>query len=311
MSSYFKRMSQLARSGAPRRRLPDRTTLSSLALNEVSVEVPVPKAQTAPPAPRPNLASFAQTSPALHAERPLQQPSSPPSVKGPTDRQTAVQRLAQPMPDQPAPAESLGQVFSPRARPGVPEAVRSRVEPSVEAAPLSTEQKIIGDVSPAAALAPNSGRVGSTEDRAQVSGPPEREVLTHTMPRTDSRAIEKPPLARDDLTFEREAPKPAPEDASPTPSPPLPLLLSPEPSGPERAVIPAAVSGDKPMPPTLTAPASRPDVEVSIGTVNLSLDPEPIAPVPPAPPPTPAARPRAGGIWTDGRSFTRSYLRRL
>lgn len=59
----------------------------------------------------------------------------------------------------------------------------------------------------------------------------------------------------------------------------------------------------------LPAPRSKPDVEVSIGTLNLSTEPARDTPAPARP----APRPQQGsgkGIWSGGRAFTRSYLRR-
>ena len=69
---------------------------------------------------------------------------------------------------------------------------------------------------------------------------------------------------------------------------------------PDEPAVAAALSG----------PRGRPDVEVSIGAINLSTEP-PLE----SPKPAPKVRPMraahsATGIWSGGRAFARSYLRR-
>lgn len=89
------------------------------------------------------------------------------------------------------------------------------------------------------------------------------------------------------------------------------MLLSPGPRGGREPVERSLRMYADEMPPSSlpTAPKAKSDIEVNIGAISLSLDPEPRAPTP-APAPKLATKPRAGGIWSDGRTFARSYVRR-
>jgi hypothetical protein len=78
-----------------------------------------------------------------------------------------------------------------------------------------------------------------------------------------------------------------------------------------RLLTPAKGAEQSPAAEVLSGPRSRPEVKVSIGSIQLSTEA-------PQEAPRPQARqqqakrpgPAASGIWSGGRSFARSYLRR-
>lgn len=79
------------------------------------------------------------------------------------------------------------------------------------------------------------------------------------------------------------------------------LLRRPAPPAPpDEPAVAAALQG----------PRARPDVEVSIGAVNLSTEPPRESPKPAPQARPPRAAHSASGIWSGNRAFARSYLRR-
>lgn len=103
----------------------------------------------------------------------------------------------------------------------------------------------------------------------------------------------------------------APEpNRQPIPSEQIPLVRGPMSNAQLRARAPTAPGDEHTVVPTPPGPRARPDVKVSIGTVNLSTETAREAP-PPAPQPPPARTALStSGIWSGGRAFTRSYVRR-
>ena len=103
------------------------------------------------------------------------------------------------------------------------------------------------------------------------------------------------------------------EPARPDPAPPAVIAPRSQPSRPARPAQPVAQPADPAQPdPRAGRPLSpqppRPGVEVNIGAINVSLDPE-LPRSQTAPAPRTAPRIAAGGIWTGSRDLARGYVR--
>ncbi len=305
MSGYFKRMAQLGRSGRPRRAAPGPLMTSDPVLQEVAIEVPAAPIQPAAPkriANAPGPAAQALSQPARQPDEKKTSPAN--SDAGPAIARTVPQSIPA---GQIHTERKRGAPVSRAAEQPPPDSPRPRAEAPTESSPPPRKEPVAAQAQATRQDEPGPITQQTFEHHTQAVVQPLPPAEAERGPRpfedTPQEIERKEPQAQVTSEAVPHQPEPAPSaEAVPLPAERPPVSATP----------PTAIVQEDRLAPTLPGPKARPDIEVTIGAVNLSLDPEP-APAQAAPPQAPPApaKPRAGGIWTDGRRFARSYLRRL
>ncbi len=323
MTGYFKRMGQLGRAGGARYvragpRVPKEPSLEAISLEVPAAGSPPVMGAAAAPSSAPD-GSFARREtagappkPSTPVERSDQATQPKPTVSKPSlqgDPASDVVSVSGPQ-IQVRPSFSSSSLPNPAPQP----VSRSSHEARAVSQRLSEPLHTLPD--------PSSGPTLKSTDPARL--PAGRDPVLPTassLPETlqDVRVTERTRIAREISSAPEPIGKAIPREilTAPMREPAgsvgeQELILSPEPKGePERSErTQHSFTDEKSSAPLSTAPQAKPDIEVNIGAITLSLDPEPHVPVSP-PAAMPAPKPRAGGIWSDGRSLSRSYLRRV
>lgn len=316
MSGYFQRMASLARRAPPPRRQaaspfgPARPPAPSAppppagpqeALPPLEAGSPAdvpprpaPDAHVSVPSPQPQRAEDARP------ERPQEEYGSargPASPSAPLGERIAVD-LSSVTAREPPTGRETGDATTPAApfNHGAPPVVHPRARPpAISSKPVRPER-------PAQSSAEPESPTPETPAVSERVG-----IQTTLEPRLPERIVvqESAPLLPEVPKVQWRS-EPGRSSEMPDPGPPATL-------SPERAVPAASSAGDEP-PAALPRPGprARPDIEVSIGSVNLSVEPPP-GPAQDRPPPGPrpkAPPPTAGGIWSGARVLSRNYLRR-
>lgn len=328
MSGYFQRIAALARQGAPRRSAgspfgPARPPGShAQPTADVPSEVVVTSAPTVPASQpnevQPSLRPEAESRRAEPRPVPTQQPPATPGGE-----QTHEQAPAPSMQDAP---RSLGEtVAADLAEMGLSPA-GERLADAAQPAAQEVDTRSVVEPQPTVRpeLAPRRSQPAPVPTNQGVLHGPAAARRTSAgadePPRTLSETVAgDPAMMRPPAAGERTAGA-APETGKITPQPepqrltfPSGQLPGPDQPAPRPELArsaPAALEKEQAAAPVLPGPRARPDVEVSIGTVNLSTESPREAPAPES-----QARPARpsltqSGIWSGGRVFTRSYLRR-
>ncbi len=323
MTGYFKRMGQLGRAGGARYvragpRVPKEPTLEAISLEVPAAGSPPVMGATAAPSSA-QQGSLKQTDPgrspqkpSIPAERTGQASLSQPSVSKPSLKSSPVSETPS-LPEPQIQARPSPMISSPPSSSLAPASLSPGKALGTSQRGMEAPQTAPGASSGPTAKDPDLVRTQARPDPAIPPVPPMHEPLQ------DVRSIDRPQVERELSLAPEQSSEAVHREilAASTPEPSgaaweQELLLSPEPAGGPASAEPTRqfFADEKSSAPLPTAPRAKPDIEVNIGAISLSLDPEPSAPASP-PAAMPAPKPRAGGIWSDGRSLARSYLRRV
>lgn len=320
MSGYFKRMGQLARAGAPRHARAGPLSPQTPTLDAVSVEVPVTSSSPVP------ASAAAPTRPAVgqggQAASTPRSPTLPPRTD--SGDHTAVEQSSLPRQGLKSGSSSLS-APTPRAphRASPPSDAGADAEPVDPPRESETLRNSLGS-SPGPkteSVTPDGSDIPRnpvTTDAAPAPGPAREEPVVEGLQVLIEELSAPEASSKADPVEVRTTPVSRPLDpgtselTSPIPEPATERILLPEQRGEAKPVEPSqrVYADDTPPPPLLAARKAKSDIEVNIGAITLSLDPEPVMPAS-TPAPRPMPKPRAGGIWSDGRGLARSYLRRI